>query len=66
MGTAMEALDRAAACLDDVVEGTRLAARALDGVAHPLVDRAAEVTAVADDLRLSVVRARDALIEAGA
>jgi hypothetical protein len=66
MGTAMEALDRAAASLDDVVEGTRLATRALDGVSHPLVDRAAELTAHVDELRLSVVRARDALIEAGA
>ena len=66
MASVVEALDRAAIRLDDVVQGARLATSALDGVSEPLAERVAEVAARADEVRLSVVRARDALVDAGA
>jgi hypothetical protein len=65
MASVVEALDRAAIRLDDAVQDARLAGSALDGVSDPLAERVAEVAVRADEVRCSVVRARDALVDAG-
>jgi len=65
MAAAVDALDTAAARLDQVVQGARLAGSALDGVSGSLVERIEDVASRADDVRLSVVQARDALVDAG-
>jgi hypothetical protein len=66
MSAAIDALDTAAGLLTDVLEGAKAAANALDGISDALVDRVREVASKADDVRSSVVRARDALDQAGA
>ena len=66
MSTAAEALGLAASRLDEVSESARSAASALDGVSERLVDRAMDLVGRADEVRVSVVRARDALDSAGA
>jgi hypothetical protein len=65
MVASVEALDTAAARLDQVVQGARLAGSALDGVSGSLVEQIQDVASRADDVRLSVVHARDALVQAG-
>jgi hypothetical protein len=66
MASAVEALDMAASRLDDVLDATKAAEHALDGISDPLVDRVHEVQVKAEDVRSSVARARDALDSAGA
>jgi ABC-type transporter Mla subunit MlaD len=65
MSSAIDALDTAAGRLDEVLEGAKAAANALDGISDSLVDKVREVASKADDVRSSVVRARDALDQAG-
>lgn len=66
MSTAAESLGQAASRLDEVSESARSAASALDGVSDKLVDRAMDLVRRAEEVRDSVVRARDALEGAGA
>ena len=65
MSTVVDSLAAAASRLDDVAESARYAASVLDGVSDGLVDRAMDLVRRADDVRVSVVRARDALDQAG-
>jgi hypothetical protein len=66
MSSAIDALTTAASKLDDVLDSARAPATALDGISDSLVDRVHEVSTRADEVRSSVVRARDALDHAGA
>lgn len=66
MSSVTDALATAESKLDDVLDAAKAAASALDGVSDSLVDRIREVSTRADDVRSSVVRARDALEQAGA
>ena len=66
MSSAIDALDTATGRLDDVLEGAKAAANALDGISDSLIDKIREVASKADDVRSSVLRAWDALDQAGA
>ncbi len=66
MASAVEALAAAAARLGQAHDAALEAARALDGVSDNLFDGVREAIVRMDDVRSSVVRARDALEHAGA
>jgi len=66
MSAAVDGLSTAASKLDDVLHAARASASALDGISDALVDRVGEVSTKADEVRSSVVRALDALEQAGA
>ena len=66
MSTAAECLGHASTRLDEVSESARSAASALDGVSEKLVDRAMDLVRRAEEVRVSVGQARDALDSAGA
>lgn len=65
MSTAVDSLTAAASRLDEVADSARHAASVMDGVSDGLVDRAMDLVRRADDVRVSVVRARDSLDHAG-
>ena len=66
MSTAAESLSQAARRLGDAHDAALDVARALDGVSDSLFDGVREVIVRMDEVRGSVVRARDALEHAGA
>jgi hypothetical protein len=66
MAAALDALSTAAARLGEAHDATLASARALDGVSDSLFDGVREVISRMDEVRRSVVRARDALDHAGA
>ena len=66
MSAAVDGLSVAASRLDEVLDSARAASAALDGISDTLCDKIHDVRARADDVRSSVVRARDALDQAGA
>lgn len=66
MAAALDALGTAAARLGEAHDAALDAARALDGVSDSLFDGVRDVIVRMDEVRRSVVRARDALDHAGA
>ncbi len=66
MAAAVECLGTATARLGEVHDAALDAARALDGVSDSLFDGVRDVLVRLDEVRRGVVRARDALDQAGA
>lgn len=66
MAAAVEGISRAAVRLGEAHDAALDAARALDGVSDSLFDGVRDVLVRMDEVRRGVVRARDALDEAGA
>ena len=66
MSSAMDGLSTAAARLDEVMDSAQAAESALDGVSDAFVDRVAVISKKAEEVRSSVLRALDALEQAGA
>lgn len=66
MAAAVECLSTAAARLGEAHDAALDAARALDGVSDSLFDGVRDVLVRMDEVRRGVVRARDALDQAGA
>lgn len=66
MAAALEALSTAAVRLGEAHDAALEAARALDGVSDSMFDGVREVVVRMAEVRGSVVRARDALEDAGA
>ncbi len=66
MAAAVESLASAASRLGEAHDAALEAARALDGVSDALCDGVRDVLVRMDEVRSSVVRARDALDRAGA
>lgn len=66
MSAAVDGLSTAAARLDEVMDSAQAAESALDGVSDALVDRVGVISKKAEEIRSSVLRALDALEQAGA
>ena len=66
MSAAVDGLSTAATRLDEVMHSAQAAESALEGISDAFVDRVGEISKKAEDVRSSVLRALDALEQAGA